>query len=385
MSRINLDFAKVIAPIDGRIGRRILGVGNLVRADETTLATIVNTNPTFVNFDIDERTLRTLLRAGEAAKDGKRTEFAVAIELADETGFPRQAKLDFVDNTVDAAKGTVQVRAVLLDADKQLRPGMYCRVRLTTGEPRHALLVPEIAIWRGNNLLVVNDKNAVEVRIVKLGQGGFGDMRVVTRGLKAGERVQRSMLGGHRQRVCRCSPWKWFPPRGGHRRRPATRIHEDTLLRIVLTWLFGLLFAAAGLNHFVNTDFYVGIMPPQLPWHRELVYISGAIEVLLGVLLLMPRYRRIAAWGLVALLVAVFPANLHMALHPDLFPAFSPGRAVGTRRPAGAARRLGLLAHPAIRAMTRDSVFGRVATADGRQAIYGLHASQSTWASRSDA
>ena len=91
-----------------------------------------------------------------------------------------------------------------------------------------------------------------------------------------------------------------------------------------MKWLLGLLFVAAGVNHFVNADFYVGIMPPYLPWHRELVYLSGVAEVVLGVMLLVPRFERIAAWGLVALLIAVFPANLHMAMHPELFPMFDP-------------------------------------------------------------
>ena len=96
------------------------------------------------------------------------------------------------------------------------------------------------------------------------------------------------------------------------------------IVRLVMKWLFGLLFVAAGANHFINAGFYVSIMPPYLPWPLELVYISGVIEILLGVLLLAPRTQALAAWGLIALLIAVFPANLHMALHPDLFPAFGP-------------------------------------------------------------
>ncbi len=80
----------------------------------------------------------------------------------------------------------------------------------------------------------------------------------------------------------------------------------------------------AGLNHFLHTDFYVRIMPPYLPWHQFLVYFSGALEIVLAVGLLIPRLTSISAWGLIALLIAVFPANIHMALHPDLFPEFNP-------------------------------------------------------------
>lgn len=77
---------------------------------------------------------------------------------------------------------------------------------------------------------------------------------------------------------------------------------------------FALLFAASGVNHFSHTAWFMRLMPPYLPWHRELVLLSGAAELLLAVLLLSPRHSRLAAWGLVALLVAVFPANVHMAM-----------------------------------------------------------------------
>ena len=88
-------------------------------------------------------------------------------------------------------------------------------------------------------------------------------------------------------------------------------------LALVMKWVLALLFVAAGVNHFVSPGFYVRIMPPYLPWHYELVLISGVFEILGGVGLLIPPVSRTAAWGLIALLIAVFPANLHMALHPD--------------------------------------------------------------------
>lgn len=79
-------------------------------------------------------------------------------------------------------------------------------------------------------------------------------------------------------------------------------------------------FVVAGVNHFVNPDFYVGIMPPYLPAHLELVHFSGFFETLGGVGVLIPRVRALAGWGLVLLLIAVFPANLHMSLHTAQFP-----------------------------------------------------------------
>ena len=94
------------------------------------------------------------------------------------------------------------------------------------------------------------------------------------------------------------------------------------MMKTALKWLLGLLFIVAGLNHFRVAEFYVKIMPPYLPWPLELVYLSGIMEVALGGLLLVPKWTRLAAWGLIALLIAVFPANIHMALRPDLFPEF---------------------------------------------------------------
>ena len=83
---------------------------------------------------------------------------------------------------------------------------------------------------------------------------------------------------------------------------------------------FAILFVAAGLNHFIAPAFYVSIMPTYLPWHYALVIISGVAEVVLGVGLLIPRTSRYAAWGLILLLIAIFPANIHMATHTELYP-----------------------------------------------------------------
>ena len=94
--------------------------------------------------------------------------------------------------------------------------------------------------------------------------------------------------------------------------------------REILKWLFGVLFALAGANHFVHTEFYVSIMPPYLPWHTALVYVSGAAEITLGVMLFFRRVERLAAWGMIALILAVTPANVQMALHPELYPGYSP-------------------------------------------------------------
>ena len=95
------------------------------------------------------------------------------------------------------------------------------------------------------------------------------------------------------------------------------------LMKTISRYLLGLFFIAAGLNHFWHTAFYFAMMPPYLPWHLELVYASGIAEAGLGALVLFKRWQLVAAWGLIALSIAVFPANLHMALHPELFRQFT--------------------------------------------------------------
>ena len=83
----------------------------------------------------------------------------------------------------------------------------------------------------------------------------------------------------------------------------------------VSLWVMALFYIGAGVNHFLSPDFYLAIMPPYLAWHLELVYVSGVAEIVLGVMLLLPQYRVVAAWGVILLLIAVFPANLHQALN----------------------------------------------------------------------
>lgn len=96
-----------------------------------------------------------------------------------------------------------------------------------------------------------------------------------------------------------------------------------TIFKTATRYLFGLLFIGAGANHFLNPDFYIRMMPAYLPWHAPLVAISGVAEIVLGAMLLVPRFQVMAAWGLIALLVAVFPANVNMTMHPALYPAIS--------------------------------------------------------------
>src|SRR4051794_10669919 len=98
--------------------------------------------------------------------------------------------------------------------------------------------------------------------------------------------------------------------------------HRGKTWFVVGKWAFAALFVGGGVGHFVATDFYAKMLPPYFPFplHRTLVFLSGFIEIVLGILLLGPQTSKFAAWGLIALLIAVFPANIHVSRHQELFP-----------------------------------------------------------------
>jgi uncharacterized membrane protein len=93
------------------------------------------------------------------------------------------------------------------------------------------------------------------------------------------------------------------------------------MIKTASKWLLGIFMVVAGINHFVNPDFYMKIMPPYLPLHYELVLVSGFLESALGLLLLIPKTSRLAAWGIIALLVAIFPANIYLFQNQHILPA----------------------------------------------------------------
>jgi uncharacterized membrane protein len=94
-----------------------------------------------------------------------------------------------------------------------------------------------------------------------------------------------------------------------------------TKIRTISKCLLALFMVGAGTMHFISPDFYLKIMPPYLPLHLELVYLSGLFEVALGMMLLVPRFSRFAGWGIIALLIAVFPANIYLYQNQEVLPA----------------------------------------------------------------
>tara|TARA_B100001057_G_C22426080_1_gene785493 strand:- start:237 stop:647 length:411 start_codon:yes stop_codon:yes gene_type:complete len=99
----------------------------------------------------------------------------------------------------------------------------------------------------------------------------------------------------------------------------------DGILRKIVLFGLAIFFIFFGIDHFINPGFYLSIIPPAFPLHKEAVYISGFFEILGGLGVLISRFRKIAGWGLIALLVAVYPANIYMALTPEAFPNISIG------------------------------------------------------------
>ena len=209
LAKLDLSFTKVYAPIAGRLSRRMVDAGNLVKADETPLTTIVALDPMYVNFDIDERTVLRIRRLIREGKVKSRTESEVLVQagLADEPDFPHEGTIDFSENKVDAGTGTLRVRGLLKNPPPRvLSPGMFLRVRLPIGSEHPAVMVAEQAISSDQGkkfVYVLHPKvdpktkllvNVVEARPILLGMLAEGNMRVVEEGLKPGELVVISGL-----------------------------------------------------------------------------------------------------------------------------------------------------------------------------------------------
>jgi RND family efflux transporter MFP subunit len=190
VARLNLDWTVVRAPISGRVGRAEITAGNLVQAGPaapTLLTTIVSVDPIYVYFDTDEAAYLKYMAATSSGPSGR----PVLIGLANESGFPHEARLNFVDNRVDGASGTIRARAVLPNPNRLFTPGLFARVRLL-GTDRHlATMVQDAAIGTDQDrkfVLVLKSDTTVEYRPITTGRVVEG-LRTVSSGLKPGERV----------------------------------------------------------------------------------------------------------------------------------------------------------------------------------------------------
>ncbi len=204
--KLNVEYTKVTSPIDGQVSRYYLTAGNLVNQDQTLLTTVVSLDPMYVYFDVDEP---TLLRVRRAINEGTiqrspEGQHPLFIGLQGEEQFPHAGTVNFVNNQVNPATGSIAVRGVFPNAlpkggSRLLSPGMFVRVRLPIGQPRPALLVIDSAVSSDQGLkyvYVLDDKDEVQYRRVETGPLQEDGLRVIRQGLNPGDRV---VVGGLQQ------------------------------------------------------------------------------------------------------------------------------------------------------------------------------------------
>jgi RND family efflux transporter MFP subunit len=192
-AQLNMTYTKVTSPINGRVSKANITLGNLVTNGQTLLTTVVSLDPIYVRFDGDEQAfLRSVKEAKENAAAGSKEAAApVLVGLADEPGFPHAGVMVFQDNEVDPQTGTIRIRAKLDNHDRAFTPGLFARVRLMGEKKYDALLINDSAVGTDQTVkyvLVVGADNKVEYRPVKLGPVIDG-LRVVRDGLKADDTI----------------------------------------------------------------------------------------------------------------------------------------------------------------------------------------------------
>lgn len=197
-ARLDLSYARITAPISGRVDRVLVTEGNLVGGSSggsagaaTLLTTIVSVDPMHAYFDIDEATYLTAVRQARPEARGGKAAPRVALGLVTDQGFPHEGVLDFVGNRMDRATGTIRARAVVPNPKGVLAPGLFARARLATSAAREAILIDDQAVGtdQGKNyVLVVAEDNQAQYRPVRLGPLVDG-LRVIDEGLKSGEKI----------------------------------------------------------------------------------------------------------------------------------------------------------------------------------------------------
>jgi RND family efflux transporter MFP subunit len=196
---VDLKYTIVTAPISGRIDRAFVTKGTLLTggiSSGTLLTKIVQEQPMYVYFDVDERSLLRYMRERAETREsapGSLRQLGIDcyVQLADEKDFPHQGTLDFAETEVKSTTGTARVRGVFPNKDRDLASGLFVRVRVPASKPYQALLVPERALATDQDIkfvYVVGGDGVATRRNVELGKQR-GDMRIVTAGLEPGQRV----------------------------------------------------------------------------------------------------------------------------------------------------------------------------------------------------
>lgn len=184
-ARLNLEYCFIHSPIDGRVGQRLVDIGNVVAANTGSLLVIERLDPIYADFTITENDLTAVQRNTQNGT------LEVQVRLPDEPNRPRDGKLTFVDNAVQDGTGTVKLRATIPNKDHYFWPGRFVKVRLVLNTLRGAVLVPAAAPQRsakGPFVYVIKEDATAELRPVKLGQRQ-DELVVVNDGVKPGERV----------------------------------------------------------------------------------------------------------------------------------------------------------------------------------------------------
>ncbi|MDB5482472.1 MAG: Efflux transporter periplasmic adaptor subunit [Caulobacteraceae bacterium] len=193
-ARLNLEFTRIVAPFTGRISMRRVSIGSLVNGasgtGQTPLTSIVSLDPIYVDFDMSEADYSAYQHSMAGRPAGSKT--AVEISVDGEAAWSRTAQLDFLDNEIDRASGTMHARATLTNMDNALAPGQFARVRVPVSGAVPQLLIPDAAIGADQSaktVLVVQSNGVAASRQIEIGPLEDHGMRVVTRGLSPTDRV----------------------------------------------------------------------------------------------------------------------------------------------------------------------------------------------------
>ena len=197
VARLNLEWCRVLSPIDGRVSNKLVTVGNLINGGSgftpTLLTTVQSVTPIYCYVDVDENSVLKYQRLAKerallSVRDGK---VPCYVQLGDESSFSHKGLIDFVDNHVDTTTGTMRIRGVLPNESGKLVPGMFARLSVPGSGRYNAMLVPDTAIGNDQSqrdLLVVDKDNKVAIRPVKLG-ALFGGLRSIVSGIGAENRI----------------------------------------------------------------------------------------------------------------------------------------------------------------------------------------------------
>jgi len=203
-AELDLEFTELRAPVNGRIGDRRVSPGNLVTGgtggNTTLLAVIVSTDPIYFEFTFDESSYlryERLASKGDQDVASRNASVPIALKLIDEREFDHKGRMDFVDNVIDRATGTIRGRAVLANPDSVFTPGMFARVRVPGSPPYEALLVPDAAIATEQArrfVIVIDQQDIARIKYVTLGQLTSDNLRVIKDGVAPDDRIVVSGL-----------------------------------------------------------------------------------------------------------------------------------------------------------------------------------------------